>query len=237
MSKKEIQEEASPLAPKVVLYYRVSTQKQGASGLGLEAQRQQVACCIEGAEVLGEFVDIASGRKNNRPALEQAVALCSSEGAELVIAKLDRLSRDLPFIFALRAAGVKFRACDFPDFNTLTLGIFAAFAQYEAERASERTKAALKVKRQNSPEWRKSPFTELSRLKGSLSNIERAKKNPNNKRALALLRSLEPQKLSFRKRAQMLNEAGFRTSRNKLFSGASVRQLLLSSAGRVIQGQ
>jgi DNA invertase Pin-like site-specific DNA recombinase len=230
----------SPAPRRVVLYFRVSTQRQGQSGLGLEAQRSAVACCIEGAEVLGEFVEVASGRKSYRPSrkknghrreLAAALELCKKEGAELVIAKLDRLARCTRTILELRDAGVKFYACDLPEFNTLTLTIFAAFAQYEAERASERTKLALAEKRKKVEEWRKSPLTPELRALGNEGNKEEAALDENNKRATAYLFALRGAKYTLAQKAELLNEAGFRTRRQKTFTPTAVLRLERRAAG------
>ena len=208
-----------------VLYFRVSTEKQGRSGLGLDAQRTAVACCVSGAEVLGEFVEVESGRKSSRTQLAAALDLCKREGAELVIAKLDRLSRDVKTIFELRDSGVRFRACDLPEFNTLTLAIFAAFAQYESERISERTSDALAEKKTRTGEWRKSPLTPELRAKGVEKNRKHALENPNNRRASFLLESLQGKGYTLQKKADLLNANEYRTSRGCKFTASSVRLL------------
>jgi DNA invertase Pin-like site-specific DNA recombinase len=208
-----------------VLYFRVSTEKQGRSGLGLDAQRTAVACCVSGAEVLGEFVEVESGRKSSRTQLAAALDLCKREGAELVIAKLDRLSRDVRTIFELRDSGVRFRACDLPEFNTLTLAIFAAFAQYESERISERTSAALAEKKTRTGEWRKSPLTPELRAKGVETNRKKALENSNNRRAVFLLESLQGKGYTLQKKADLLNANEYRTSRGCKFTASSVRLL------------
>jgi DNA invertase Pin-like site-specific DNA recombinase len=208
-----------------VLYFRVSTEKQGRSGLGLDAQRTAVACCVSGAEVLGEFVEVESGRKSSRTQLAAALDLCKREGAELVIAKLDRLSRDVKTIFELRDSGVRFRACDLPEFNTLTLAIFAAFAQYESERISERTAAALAERKTRTGEWRKSPLTPELRAKGVETNRKKALENSNNRRAVFLLESLQGKGYTLQKKADLLNANEYRTSRGCKFTASSVRLL------------
>lgn len=128
-----------------VAYYRVSTAKQGASGLGLEAQRRTVAEYLQAAsgDLVGEFEEIESGKRADRPALAQAVERCRLTGARLLIAKLDRLSRNVHFLTGLEEEGVDFVACDMPEANRLTVHIMAAVAQQEREAISARTKAAL----------------------------------------------------------------------------------------------
>ncbi|NVJ95659.1 MAG: recombinase family protein [Marivivens sp.] len=130
---------------KFISYMRVSTAKQGKSGLGLEAQREAVSQYLNGGdwELVQEFVEVESGRKNNRPELEKAIRLCQAVGATLVVAKFDRLSRDAHFLLGLQKAGIKFVAADNPQANELTVGILALVAQNEAEAISTRTKAAL----------------------------------------------------------------------------------------------
>lgn len=128
-----------------VSYLRVSTQRQGRSGLGIEAQREAVAQFLNGGqwELVGEVVEVESGKKNNRPKLAEAIATCRAFGAKLVIAKLDRLSRDAAFLLSLRDAGIEFVAADNPHATRLTVGVLAVVAENEREAISARTKAAL----------------------------------------------------------------------------------------------
>lgn len=141
---------------KYIAYYRVSTQKQGASGLGLEAQQAAVSQYLNGGawELVGEFVETETGKGADalakRPQLRAALDACRKSGAKLLIAKLDRLARNVHFITGLMEASrgngknaVKFVACDMPDANDLTIHLMAAFAEHEAKRISERTKDAL----------------------------------------------------------------------------------------------
>ena len=128
-----------------VTYFRVSTEKQGRSGLGIEAQQAAVAGYLNGGswKVLATFTEIESGKRNDRPQLAAAMAYCRITGAKLLIAKIDRLSRNAAFLLGLKDAGIRFVAADNPSANELTVGILAVVAQAEREAISERTKAAL----------------------------------------------------------------------------------------------
>jgi DNA invertase Pin-like site-specific DNA recombinase len=130
---------------KFISYLRVSTARQGKSGLGLEAQRKAVEDFLNGGnwQVLKEFVEVESGKKADRPELAKAFQACRLFGAKLVIAKLDRLSRDAHFLLGLEKAGVDFVAADMPQANRLTVGIMAMVADEERRMISARTKAAL----------------------------------------------------------------------------------------------
>ena len=127
-----------------VAYYRVSTERQGRSGLGLEAQQSAVASFVNGdAELIASFTEVESGKRSDRPELEKALDACRRQKARLVIAKMDRLSRNLAFIATLMESGVEFVAVDNPHANKLTVHILAAVAEHERAMISERTKAAL----------------------------------------------------------------------------------------------
>jgi DNA invertase Pin-like site-specific DNA recombinase len=134
---------------KFVSYLRVSTKRQGESGLGLEAQRAAVETWLGGRwQLVEEFVEVESGKRaDNHPALARAFEACKAFNAKLVIAKLDRLSRDAHFLLGLEKAGVEFIAVDMPHANRLTVGIMALVAEQEREAISQRTKAALAAAR------------------------------------------------------------------------------------------
>jgi DNA invertase Pin-like site-specific DNA recombinase len=131
---------------KFVAYLRVSTARQGRSGLGLEAQREAVRQFVSsrgGKIIAPEFVEVESGKHDGRPELGKALKRCRVTRATLVVAKLDRLSRNAAFLMTLRDSGVEFVAADLPEANTMTVGVMAVVAQHEREAISQRTKAAL----------------------------------------------------------------------------------------------
>lgn len=127
-----------------ISYYRVSTQKQGETELGLEAQKSSVKAFLSKQDsLIAEYQEVESGKKNNRLELLKAIEHCKTTNSTLLIAKLDRLSRNVQFIYTLRDSNVNFICCDMPDANSVTIGILAVLAQEERERTSDRTKKAL----------------------------------------------------------------------------------------------
>ena len=128
---------------KFVAYYRVSTERQGQSGLGLEAQQAAVKQYADG--IIHSFTEIESGKVDDRPQLQAAITMCKATGAALLIAKIDRLSRQAAFLLTLRDSGVQIVAADMPHAGTLEFGIRAVVAQHEREEISRRTKAALQA--------------------------------------------------------------------------------------------
>lgn len=132
-------------ASRYIAYYRVSTARQGRSGLGLDAQRDAVRShtTAMAAELLAEFTEVESGRRSDRNELAKALAACRVQRCSLIIAKLDRLSRNVAFVSALMESGVDFIACDMPAANRLTIHMLAAVAEHEARMISERTRVAL----------------------------------------------------------------------------------------------
>lgn len=209
---------------KFIAYYRVSTEKQGASGLGLEAQRDAVINHIKPENIFKEFTEIESGRKKDRPILLQAIQLCKEHEATLVIAKLDRLARNVVFVSTLLESGIKFVCCDMPTANELTIHIYSAIAQDEAKRISQRTKEALAIKKaQGHKLGNPQNLTEEARLKAHNSIRLKARSNENNQRAKAFLSHL---KGTLKYKASMLNENGFRTSKNKFFTPTQVKRLI-----------
>lgn len=137
-----------PPEPLFVAYYRVSTASQGVSGLGLEAQQEAVArylTALPSSQVLEHFTEIESGKKKDRPELLKAITLCKRKKATLIIAKLDRLARNVHFISGLMESRVEFLACDNPHANRLMVHMLAAFAEHEREMISQRTKDGLRA--------------------------------------------------------------------------------------------
>jgi DNA invertase Pin-like site-specific DNA recombinase len=159
-----------------ISYLRVSTDRQGASGLGLEAQRKAVEDYLNGGswKLAAEYVEIESGkRSNNRPQLAAALAACKKHKAKLVIAKLDRLARNVHFISGLMDAGVEFVACDMPHANKLTIHILAAVAEHEREAISARTKAALAAAKARGKQLG-GPKLDEARIKGRAALVANA---------------------------------------------------------------
>ncbi|PRY05022.1 DNA invertase Pin-like site-specific DNA recombinase [Pontibacter ummariensis] len=210
-----------------VAYYRVSTKSQGQSGLGLEAQRAAVRLFVKSEDqILEEFTEVESGKKNSREQLRAAVALAKMRQSTLLIAKLDRLSRNAAFIFTLRDSGVDFVCADMPEANTLTIGIFAVLAQHERELISQRTKAALDAKKEQgfklgSPK----NLTEAARLKGLEVRQRNASLNKANRQASKLIRIYREQGYTFQQIAEELNEEGYVTRNGKPFLKGTVHYL------------
>jgi DNA invertase Pin-like site-specific DNA recombinase len=211
---------------KYIAYYRVSTKQQGASGLGLDAQRAAVRSFTKCKTcIIAEYTEIESGKKDKREQLNAAIAHAKEAGATLVIAKLDRLSRNASFIFALRDSGVEFVCADMPQANTLTIGIFATLAQHERELISQRTKAALQAKKaQGFALGNPQNLTEKARINSAISRRKQAREH--NRQAVEIAILLRDRGWSMRKIAERLNALGFRTRRGKIFYVSAVARLL-----------
>lgn len=208
-----------------VAYYRVSTKKQEVSGLGLDAQRVAVAGFVRGC-IVAEFTETESGKHDQREQLRLAIEWAKKERAVLVIAKLDRLSRNASFIFTLRDSGVNFQCVDMPDANTLTIGIFATLAQHERELISSRTKAALAVKKATGIKLGKPEnLTDDARAKGTAGQKRRAATNENNRRASSMVAMMRQAGKNYSQIARELNGAGFRTARGSAFHPTQVQRL------------
>jgi DNA invertase Pin-like site-specific DNA recombinase len=220
---------------RLVAYYRVSTEKQGRSGLGLDAQKATVADHVRssGCALVGTYIEIETGTKrrvDNRPELQKAMAHAKRSKATLVIAKLDRLSRNVAFISGLMESGVEFIACDNPTANRLTVHILAAVAEDEARRISLRTKdalAAAKARGQvlGSPQ----NLTREGTLKGIAASVAvRASKRAEAYAHIApTIKDLHDHGLSLHAIAKQLKESGEETRSGKPWSAVQVRRVLL----------
>lgn len=215
---------------KFVAYLRVSTQRQGFSGLGLEAQREIIKNHLRETEPIAEFVEVESGRKADRPKLKEALALCRKCGATLIVAKLDRLARNVSFLSNLLESDVEIVFCDFPQANKMVLHILAAISQYEAELIATRTRQALQAKKARGHKLG-NPEHLLDKHGQAIANSTKtvkakAKSNPNNKRAIAMLRILISQNLGYKAMADILNREGFLTSKGCAFRPSTVYQII-----------
>lgn len=215
-----------------VAYYRVSTARQGKSGLGLEAQQKAVADFLNGGswQLMAEFVEVESGKVDERPQLEQALSMCELTNATLVVAKLDRLSRNLAFLARLQESGARFVAADMPEANELTIHIMAAVAQAERKAISKRTKEALAAAKARGV-----------RLGGNRGNLEDLRKGParsaevrgwqSRERAAKVCRQIEGitargEGGSLRQIAEQLNCHGITAPRGGKWHAAQIKAVL-----------
>ncbi len=213
-----------------VAYLRVSTQRQGVSGLGLQAQQEIIRNYIGGGEPIAEFVEVESGRKTQRPKLHEALELCKKKKATLIVAKMDRLSRNVTFTSQLLDSDIEIVFCDFPKANRLVLTIIAAISEYEAGLIRQRTRAALQVKKEQGHKLGK-PENLTGNLETAIersrqTNQEKAAGNPNNKRAVAMLKILIRETDNMSEMARILNKEGFQTSRGGKFTAKQVSILI-----------
>jgi DNA invertase Pin-like site-specific DNA recombinase len=210
---------------KYVSYYRVSTRKQGIDGLGMDAQRAAVRAFLNtgNKELLEEFSEVETGKRNERPELAFAIAACRKAKATLLIAKLDRLSRNAGFLLSLQAAGINLVCCDVPQADRLTIGILAVIAEQEGRLISERTKAGM----------------EAAKRRGiRMGNPRPAKAvalavKANKRQASAFAKALQPVVEEIRQAgvtslhqiALCLNRRGYQTRTGKSFAAQSVKNL------------
>jgi len=213
-----------------VSYLRQSTKKQSLSNLGIEAQREIIQKHLGQIQPIAEFVETESGKKTDRPKLAEALELCRKTKSTLIVAKLDRLSRNVAFTSKLLESDVEIKFCDFPEANRLVLHIIASIAEYEAGLISTRTKQALKAKKARGVRLGK-PENLVNNLEKAISNSnhtnrQKALDNDNNRRAIAMLKVLATQNLSLSEMAKRLNEERFVTSQGKQFTAWQVSVLL-----------
>jgi DNA invertase Pin-like site-specific DNA recombinase len=221
-----------------VAYYRVSTAQQGRSGLGLEAQREAVRVFLASStgELAEEFTEVESGKNDARPQLARALAACRLTGGMLVIAKLDRLSRDAHFLLGLEKAGVEFVAADMPNANPLTVRMMAVIAQSEREMISARTKAALAAARARGTKLggnRGGPKVDSAKGRAARSRTADDYTRQVGPIALAAWRLLSGNTASYGQVAALLAARGIRTPGGGSWTRAAVRHLLQRHAAQL----
>ena len=214
-----------------VAYYRVSTDRQGRSGLGLEAQQEAVRSYLDGGswQLVEEVVEVESGKRNDRPKLAEALKLCRLHGATLIIAKLDRLARNVAFVSNLMESGVDFVAVDFPQANRLTVHILAAVAEHEAAMISQRTRAALAAAKARGRKLGgdRGNIAAISGLGNQVSAVVRGQRA--NKRAgdlVPIVQSIQAGGASLRQVAVELTRRGITTARGGRWSAVQVKRVL-----------
>lgn len=222
-----------------IAYYRVSTQKQGRSGLGLEAQQAAVQSFVRNDNIIREFTDVEHGDDDYRPQLLLALEMAKKINAILLIAKLDRLSRNVTFISTLMDNNIRFTCCDMPEANELTIHLMAALAQWELKNIRRRIKVALKAKKERiardggfndkNGNWRTKLGNEdnlTGRHLGPVVMRNKATANPNNIKAKAMAALLRDKGLPMHEIAAELNAKGFKASRGGDLNSEQVRRLL-----------
>jgi DNA invertase Pin-like site-specific DNA recombinase len=224
----------TPRTQKFIAYYRVSTKRQGLSGLGLDAQRESVAAYLAGVhgKLVAEFTEVEHGTRkgNHRPQLAAALAQCRVHTATLIIAKLDRLARNVAFVSNLMESAVDFVACDFPQANRLTVHILASVAEHEAEMISTRTKLALAAaKRKGTTLGGDRGNAHLIYKKGNRASAK-VRSEKARRRAADLLPVIADLRsegaVSLRQIAERLNQRGIATARGGEWSAVQVSRVL-----------
>ena len=233
---------------KYIAYYRVSTSKQGGDGLGIQAQQDAVLRYVNAnGGIIKEFTEIETGtRKKKRVAIYEAIELAKKENAILIVAKLDRLARDVEFTSALFNGGVEFICCDNPNANKLTIQLLSVIAEYEAEMISKRIKEALQVKKNNISKkiYTNKDGSEMIPIKGEIRlgnpngfadyqnlGIEKIKensiKNKANVQAMDVICNARKEGLSYQAIANKLNNLQYTTRYGKQFNPIQVQRLAL----------
>lgn len=213
---------------KYISYLRVSTDRQGRSGLGLDAQRDAIATFIKGERLLHEYVEIESGRISDRPKLNQALEHCRDTGATLVIARIDRLARNVFFISKLMESDVDFEAADFPAANKLTIHLLAAVAEHEREMISKRTKEALAAAKAKGVILGKNNLTPESIEIGWQRSVNARKKQADSF-ALKRYKTIEKylkNGMSLNAIATLMNDDELLTARGGRWTATTVRNII-----------
>lgn len=210
-------------------YVRTSTGKQI---LGLDEQKSRIHQFIlsTGDQLIEIIVEQESGKNNNRVKLDYAINLCIRNGYTLLFTKLDRLSREVEFLFTLRNRGVKLRCIELPELNTLTLGIFGSVAQWERELISSRTKRGLaELKKQGVKLGSPQNLTPAARKKGAMTIIKNRLENESWKMARTFIEHFQMKNgyINCEEVSQLLNQNGYKTRRGCEYSATTVRRLLV----------
>jgi DNA invertase Pin-like site-specific DNA recombinase len=209
---------------KFIAYYRVSTNKQEH---GIDAQKNTVQKWIIGrGEIINSFQENISGKINDRAELLKAVEFCKKENATLLIAKLDRLSRNVSFLFDLKDSGIDIACCDLPELNTLTLGIFATMAQHERELISKRVKDGLEIAKSKGKVGGAKKGVDTQKAVIKSLEVRKIKANIRNKNAIAMAKTLRNLGMSIENIRNKMIEAGFKSSRGLQVSIKGVQRWL-----------
>lgn len=205
---------------------RVSTSKQGVDGLGMAAQEQAIKAY--NGNVVKRFIEVESGKRKDRPELARALSHCKLTGSTLIVAKLDRLARNVAFISALMESGVDFVACDFPEASPLTLHIMAAVAEHEAEAISARTKVALAQAKARGVKLGNPNLTGEGRVKGTAEGVRTIKEKADAfaARVLPAIKAFQGAGKSLNGIATELNGIGVKTARAKKWTAQAVKNVL-----------
>jgi DNA invertase Pin-like site-specific DNA recombinase len=219
---------------KYIAYYRVSRKEQGISGLGLSAQRTSVTAYAKSQDciIVEEYTEVETGtNKRERIEIQNAIARAKQEGAVLIIAKLDRLARNVSFVSSLMDAGIEFVAVDMPTANNFTIHIFSALAEQEAKLISSRTKNALaELKSRGVELGTPKNLDSNARAKGVQKIRENATNNDRNRQAQSVILSCKEKGMSYRKIADYLNQLNFKTRYGNEFMASTVHQLYSRTA-------
>lgn len=211
-----------------VAYYRVSTKRQGQSGLGLEAQESAVARHVKstGGNLVAEFKEVESGRKSDRPELEEAIAVARKTKSILVVAKLDRLSRDPEFLFRLQNSKLEFVCCDMPQADKFTIGIMIVMAQKERDDISRRTKSALAALKARGVKLGNPRIAEAT--KASLKSRSKSDRRRQDATRMFILREIiiKGRVSTHADIAECLNARGIETARGGKWHTTTVRRLI-----------
>jgi len=217
---------------KFIAYYRVSTKKQGQSGLGLESQQTAVRDYLNGGrwKIVAELTEVETGKRRDRPELERALQLCKIHNATLVVAKLDRLARNVAFVSALMESGVEFIALDCPQMNKFTIHVLAAVAEHEAALISQRTKAALAAARARGVKlgWVNPEIAKHASKGAAIANKRRSREAAERReRLLPVIEEIKAAgAISLREIARELNAREIPAPRQGLWSATQVMRLL-----------